>query len=81
MESDVITLQDLFVAKAPDEDSAATATRSSRLLRRSPARGLKPHFLEKMAANGVAAAAARSSVPKRPGGRPTFSAAPYGGMQ
>ena len=31
MESDVITLQDLFVAKAPDEDNVATS-RTSRLL-------------------------------------------------
>src|SRR5207344_1329480 len=53
MESDVITLQDLFVAKAPDEDSAATATRTSRLLQPLACSGLKPHFLEKMAANGV----------------------------
>src|SRR6188508_12973 len=48
MESDVITLQDLFVAKAPDEDSAATATRTSRLLQPLACSGLKPHFLEKM---------------------------------
>ncbi len=77
MESDVITLQDLYVAKAPDEDSTAT-TRSSRLLQPLACTGLKPHFLEKMAANGVILPPTffRAEVP---GGRPTFSAAPYGG--
>ena len=52
MESDVITLQDLFVAKPPDEETAA-ATAASRLLSPLACTGLKPHFLEKMAANGV----------------------------
>jgi pilus assembly protein CpaF len=52
MESDVITLQDIFVARPPDEESAA-ASRSTRLLTPLMCTGLKPHFLEKMAANGV----------------------------
>ena len=52
MESDVITLQDIFVAKPPDEETAA-ANRSSRLLTPLTCSGLKPHFLEKLAANGV----------------------------
>jgi len=52
MESDVITLQDIFVAKPPDEETAA-ANRSSRLLTPLMCSGLKPHFLEKLAANGV----------------------------
>jgi pilus assembly protein CpaF len=52
MESDVITLQDVFIAKPPDEETAA-ATRSSRLLTPLTCTGLKPHFLEKLAANGV----------------------------
>ena len=51
MESDVITLQDVFVAKPPDEDSAAPG--ATRLLTPLRCTGLKPHFLEKMAANGV----------------------------
>jgi pilus assembly protein CpaF len=51
MESDVITLQDIFVAKPPDEEAAAN--RSSRLLTPLACTGLKPHFLEKMAQNGV----------------------------
>jgi pilus assembly protein CpaF len=52
MESDVITLQDIFVAKPPDEDGAAIG--ATRLLSPLSCSGLKPHFLEKMAANGVA---------------------------
>ena len=53
MESDVITLQDIFVAKPPDEDTAA-AGGPTRLLSPLLCTGLKPHFLEKMAAHGVA---------------------------
>jgi pilus assembly protein CpaF len=50
MESDVVTLQDLFVASAPTE---ADAARAKRLLTPLSATGLKPHFLEKLAANNV----------------------------
>ncbi|HEX6699410.1 MAG TPA: CpaF family protein [Gaiellaceae bacterium] len=53
MESDVITLQEIFVAKPPDEESAGTG-RASRLLTPLTCSGLKPHFLEKLAQNGVA---------------------------
>jgi pilus assembly protein CpaF len=52
MESEVITLQDVFVAKPPDED-AANAARTLTLLSPLTCTGLKPHFLEKMSANGV----------------------------
>jgi pilus assembly protein CpaF len=52
MESDVITLQDIFIAKPPDEEAAAGQT--VRLLGPLGCSGLKPHFLEKMAAHGVA---------------------------
>jgi pilus assembly protein CpaF len=51
MESDVITLQDIFVALPPGEDDAAE---SRRLLSPLRASGLKPHFLDKLAANNVA---------------------------
>src|SRR5215510_1889428 len=51
MEADVVTLQDIFVALPPGEDEAAEARRLLTPLR---ATGLKPHFLEKMAAHGVA---------------------------
>jgi pilus assembly protein CpaF len=50
MESDVITLQEVFLAKPPDEEAAHGAVRLLSPLRCT---GLKPHFLEKMAANGV----------------------------
>ena len=75
MESDVITLQDLFLAKPPDEEAAAL--RGSRLLSPLACTGLKPHFLEKMAANGVILPATFFRVEEN-GGRPTFGAAPYG---
>jgi pilus assembly protein CpaF len=52
MESDVVTLQDIFVAKPPDEETAQ-AQHAMRLLGGLNCSGLKPHFLEKMAANGV----------------------------
>jgi pilus assembly protein CpaF len=52
MESDVITLQDIFIAKPPDEETAAMG-RGSRLLTPLMCTGLKPHFLEKLAQNGV----------------------------
>jgi pilus assembly protein CpaF len=50
MESDVVTLQDLFVADAPNEEDAA---RAKRLLTPLRATGLKPHFVEKLTANNV----------------------------
>jgi pilus assembly protein CpaF len=52
MESDVVTLQDIFSAKPPDEETAQ-GTHGMRLLGGLNCSGLKPHFLEKMAANGV----------------------------
>jgi pilus assembly protein CpaF len=52
MESEVITLQDIFAAKPPDEETAAAGT--SRLLSPLLCTGLKPHFLDKMAVHGVA---------------------------
>jgi pilus assembly protein CpaF len=78
MESDVITLQDIFLARPPDEESAAAQV--TRLLSPLSCTGLKPHFLEKMAANGV-------SLPptffqqEDPSFRPSFTAASYGGFQ
>ena len=78
MESDVITLQDLFIAKQPDEETVA-ANRGSRLLLPLACTGLKPHFLEKMAASGVVLPPTffRADVPQRP----TFSKGSYGGNQ
>jgi pilus assembly protein CpaF len=51
MESDVITLQDVFLARPPEEEDAVA--RSTRLLGPLKCTGLKPHFLDKLAANNV----------------------------
>jgi pilus assembly protein CpaF len=79
MESDVITLQDVFVAKPPDEETAV-ATHGMRLLLPLACTGLKPHFLEKLAGNGVTLPpsffdAGRDHL------RPAFSGAGFGSPQ
>jgi pilus assembly protein CpaF len=78
MESDVITLQDIFLAKPPDEESAAAQI--SRLLSPLSCSGLKPHFLDKLAANGVTLPATFFQQ-EDPNFRPSFTAASYGGFQ
>jgi pilus assembly protein CpaF len=78
MESDVITLQDIFIAKPPDEETAAAQV--IRLLSPLSCTGLKPHFLEKIAAQGV-------SLPpnffqdESSAYRAGFAAASYGAFQ
>jgi pilus assembly protein CpaF len=52
MESDVITLQDIFVAKPPDEEAAAES-KATRFLGPLKCTALKPLFLDKLATNGV----------------------------
>src|SRR5215475_3562313 len=52
MESDVITLQDIFIAKPPTEETEASHG-AIRLLSPLSCSGLKPNFLDKMSANGV----------------------------
>jgi pilus assembly protein CpaF len=52
MESDVVTLQDIFLAKPVDEASASQDA-GHRLLGPLTCTGLKPQFLDKMASNGV----------------------------
>src|SRR5215210_7393254 len=52
MESEVITLQDIFLAKPPDESDSSSGV-GVRLLSPLSCSGLKPNFLDKMAANGV----------------------------
>jgi pilus assembly protein CpaF len=49
MEADVVTLQDIFVASPPSEEEGS----AHRLLSPLRASGLKPHFLERLAANNV----------------------------
>jgi pilus assembly protein CpaF len=78
MESDVITLQDIFLARPPDEET--TAAQITRLLSPLSCTGLKPHFLEKMAANGVTLPATFFQQ-EDPNFRPSFTAASYGGFK
>jgi pilus assembly protein CpaF len=78
MESDVITLQDIFLARPPDEETGAAQV--TRLLSPLSCTGLKPHFLEKMAANGVTLPATFFQQ-EDPSFRPSFTAASYGGFQ
>jgi pilus assembly protein CpaF len=79
MESDVITLQDIFVAKPPDEETAAV-TNATRLLNPLRCSGLKPQFLEKMAANGVVLPASFFEDDEDESVRSTFAAS-FGGFQ
>jgi pilus assembly protein CpaF len=78
MESDVITLQDVFVAKPPEEDASA-AGKPVRLLAELECTGLKPQFLEKMAANGVVLPP--SFFSDTGSYRPNYAAASYGGFE
>jgi pilus assembly protein CpaF len=78
MESDVITLQDVYVARPPDEDSSEQG-KPVRLLSDLESTGLKPHFLEKMAANGVILPPTFFGETTRH--RPNFAAVGYGGFE
>jgi pilus assembly protein CpaF len=79
MESDVVTLQDIFLARPPDEDAHPTG-RASRLLSPLAPTGLKPHFVDKLSANGVVLPPNFFGRPAEDG-RPAFAAASYGGFQ
>jgi pilus assembly protein CpaF len=81
MESDVITLQDIFIAKAPTEDTATGIRTASRLLNPLACTGLKPHFLEKLAGNGVVLPPSFFQEDAGDGYRPNFSASQFGGFQ
>ncbi len=52
MESEVIALQDIFVARPPDEEHNP-GSGHGRLLTPLQCTGLKPHFLDKLARNGA----------------------------
>ena len=52
MESDVVTMQDIFIAK-PVEDTEEMAHAGSRLLGPLLSTGIKPQFLHKLSSNGV----------------------------
>src|SRR3954464_1843732 len=78
MESDVITLQEIFHAKPPAEDEAGAGM--MRLLSPLSCTGLKPHFLDKLAAHGVALQP-NFFQQEDPNFKPSFTAASYGGFQ
>ncbi|MBV8080946.1 MAG: CpaF family protein, partial [Actinobacteria bacterium] len=77
MESDVVTLQDIFVATPPPEDEAASVRRLLSPLR---ATGLKPHFLDRLAANNVVLPPGFFGADEVDV-RAAFSVAGYGGMR
>jgi pilus assembly protein CpaF len=77
MESDVVTLQDIFVASPPSEgDTYAIAHRLLMPLRST---GLKPHFLEKMAANNVVLPASFFTIDDSDQVRASFAATGFKG--
>ena len=79
MESDVITLQEIFMARPPDEEHAGSG-HAVRLLGELGCTGLKPHFLEKMAASGVSLPAG-FFVPDLPNAENEgFAVASFGGF-
>jgi len=78
MESDVITLQDLFVAAAPMDRDVQGARKLLLPLR---ATGLKPHFLEKLAANNVVLAGGFFAGEEDSDVRAAFAVTGYGGRR
>ena len=78
MESDVVTLQDIFVAKPPDEETAQ-AQHAMRLMGPLHCTGLKPHFLEKMAAAGVSLPPTFFEAEDESMARHSFAAGSFGG--
>ena len=74
MESDVITLQDIYLARPPDEETGHVR----RLLQPLDCTGLKPHFLDKLAQNGVLLPP--TFFEPGTGVRPAFTTATFGGF-
>jgi pilus assembly protein CpaF len=79
MESEVITLQDVFVGKPPDEETAV-ATNATRLMSPLTCTGLKPHFLDKLATHGVVLPPTFFEEEDDQAFRSTFAAASFGGF-
>jgi pilus assembly protein CpaF len=77
MEADVVTLQDVFVASPPAEGEAYAV--AHRLLSPLRATGLKPHFLEKMAANNVVLPPSFFATDDSDQVRASFAATGFGG--
>jgi pilus assembly protein CpaF len=79
MESDVVTLQDIFIARPPGEESHASG-RSSRLLAPLGPTGLKPHFVDKLATNGVILPA-NFFAREDQGGQSAYAGGTFGGFK
>jgi pilus assembly protein CpaF len=77
MEADVVTLQDVFVASPPAEGEAYAI--AHRLLSPLRATGLKPHFLEKLAANNVVLPPSFFAADDSDQVRASFAATGFGG--
>jgi pilus assembly protein CpaF len=77
MESDVVTLQDVFVASPPTEGEVYST--AHRLLSPLRATGLKPHFLEKLAAHNVVLPPSFFSTDDSDQVRASFAAAGFTG--
>jgi len=73
----VVTLQDIFIAKPPDEQQAYGGMH--RLLSPLHASGLKPHFLEKLAANDVVLPPTFFAADNTEQLRATFASTGFGG--
>jgi pilus assembly protein CpaF len=78
MESDVITLQDVFLGKPPDEEDALVSG-ATRLMTPLQCTGLKPHFLDKLATHGVVLPP-NFFEEEEDEYRSTFAAASFGGF-
>ena len=77
MESDVVTLQNIFLASPPGEGEAYVA--AHRLLSPLRATGLKPHFVDRLATNNVVLPASFFSGDDPDQLRASFAAAGFGG--
>jgi pilus assembly protein CpaF len=72
MESDVVTMQDIFRAKPIEDDSEVPAVGSSRLLGPLMCTGIIPGFIDKLAGNGVHLPPAFFQTEQRAGGYGSF---------
>src|SRR6476646_8997127 len=79
MEADVVTMQDIFVASPPTEEEGYGG--AHRLLSPLRATGLKPHFLEKLAANNVVLPPSFFSTDDSDQVRASFAATGFGGHE
>jgi pilus assembly protein CpaF len=77
MEADVVTMQDIFAAAPPGEEEQYAS--AHRLLSPLRATGLKPHFIERLAANNVVLPPTFFSGDDPDQLRASFAAAGFGG--